>query len=158
MNIRRDIDERFMKAALKEARAALECGEIPIGAVVVRGNEIIGRGHNDRYGHDMPFTHAEMFAIAEAMRVLGTDRLDGCTIYSTLEPCVMCAGAIMACRISALVYAVRDPRSGACGSLYDVTRDPRLRHKCKVTENVLRDEALCLIQDFYISKRRRDSR
>jgi tRNA(adenine34) deaminase len=144
-----------MQSALKEAERAFSEDETPVGAVIVRGGVIIGRGRNERSGKKMPLAHAEMTAINEAGRSLGNWRLDECTLYVTLEPCVMCAGAIMETRIARLVYGASDPKAGAAGSIYDVPRDPRMPRKCLVTRGVLKDECSSLLKKFFLAKRER---
>ncbi len=138
-----------MLEALGEARAAASRGEVPIGAVVVRAGEIIGRGHNLRESSNDPTAHAEMIAIRLAATALDSWRLLECTLYVTLEPCVMCMGAIILSRISRLVYACRDPRAGAVGSIYDFSRDDRFNHRVEVEEGVLADECGALLSGFF---------
>ena len=147
-------DVYFMREALTEAEAAFECGEIPVGAVVVRGGEIIGRGHNRRSAASSPFSHAEIEAMASAAEVLDSWRFDGCTLYVTLEPCVMCAGAMVQCRMSRVVFAAWDAKAGACGSLYDIVRDPRMYHRCSVTSGVLKNECSEILRRFFELRRR----
>jgi tRNA(adenine34) deaminase len=144
-----------MLDALDEAKKAFEDDETPVGAVVVRGGEVIGRGRNERSSKRLPLAHAEMNAISEAARAINNWRLDECTLYVTLEPCVMCAGAIMETRIARVVYGARDPKAGAVGSLYDVLRDPRMPHRCRVTGAVLEIECSALLKRFFLSKRAR---
>lgn len=144
----------FMTEALREARKALEKNEIPVGAIVVRHGEIVGRGSNDRLRSSLPFAHAEMTALAEAGRTLGTWRFDDCTLYATLEPCPMCAGAIVQTRVSRVVFGARDPRAGAAGSLYDILRDPRMAHRCEVREGVFVQECTALLQKFFRGRRK----
>jgi tRNA(adenine34) deaminase len=143
----------FMGEALAEARDAASLGEIPVGAVVVYGGEIIGRGGNRRALEALPFAHAEMRAISEACRALKRWRLDGCVIYVTLEPCVMCAGAIVQTRVTRLVFGADDPKAGGCGSLYDITNDPRMYHRCEVRRGVMAGESAALLKDFFRAKR-----
>jgi tRNA(adenine34) deaminase len=144
-----------MQEALMEAAAAEKLGEIPIGAVVVHGGEIIGRGYNLRETSNDPTTHAEMVAIREAARHLGSWRLLDCTLYVTLEPCVMCMGAIILARIPYLVFACRDPKAGAVGSLYDFSRDERFNHRVEVVEGVLGDECSTMLRGFFQKLRAR---
>jgi len=148
-------DQRFMQAALDEALAAQERGEVPIGAVVVRSGEIIGRGHNRRETFDDPTAHAEMLAIRQAAAATGHWRLLETTLYVTLEPCVMCMGAIILARIPRLIFACRDPRAGACGSIYDFSRDERFNHRVAVTEGVLGAECSELLSGFFKELRTR---
>jgi tRNA(adenine34) deaminase len=142
-------DTRFMQLALAEAARAGELGEVPIGAVIVKDGEVIGRGHNLRETSNDPTTHAEMIAIREAAARIGHWRLLDTTLYVTLEPCVMCMGAIILARIPRLVYGCRDPRVGAVGSIYDFSRDDRFNHRVEVTEGVLSDECSALLSGFF---------
>jgi tRNA(adenine34) deaminase len=146
-----------MKEALSDAALALDMDEIPVGAIVARGGEIIARGRNMRREAASPLAHAEMIAIAEAGEFLGGWRLDGCTLYVTLEPCPMCAGAMVQSRVSRVVYGAPDPRAGAAGSLYDILRDPRTPHRCEVTGGVMAAESAEMLRRFF-AKRRRDVR
>ncbi len=149
-------DKGFMQQALVEAQAAQQLGEVPIGAVVVYDGEVVGRGHNLRETSQDPTTHAEMIAIKQAAEKLGSWRLLDTTLYVTLEPCVMCMGAIILARIPRLVYACRDPRVGAVGSIYDFSQDDRFNHKVDVTEGVLHDECSGLLRDFFEGLRERN--
>jgi tRNA(adenine34) deaminase len=142
-------DQAYMAAAMEEARIAGALGEVPIGAVVVNGGRIIGRGHNLRESSNDPTTHAEMIAIRQAAAALESWRLLDCTVYVTLEPCVMCMGAIILARIPRLVYACRDPRAGAVGSIYDFSRDERFNHRVEVVEGVLGDECSEMLSGFF---------
>ena len=142
-------DQSFMQAALDEARAAQARGEVPIGAVIVLNGAIIGRGHNRRETFDDPTAHAEMLAIRQAAAAMGHWRLLETTLYVTLEPCVMCMGAIILARIPRLVYACRDPRAGAAGSIYDFSRDERFNHRVTVAEGVLGEECSELLSGFF---------
>jgi tRNA(adenine34) deaminase len=142
-------DQRFMQAALDEALAAQARGEVPIGAVVVLNGAIIGRGHNRRETGDDPTAHAEMLAIREAAAAIGHWRLLDTTLYVTLEPCVMCMGAMILARIPRLVFACRDPRAGASGSIYDFSTDERFNHRVAVTEGVLGEECSALLSGFF---------
>jgi len=143
----------FMQEAIKEAKKALKFNEIPVGAVIVKDGKIIARAFNRRDIDNSPFAHAEMLAILEASQKLGSWRLDGCTIYVTLEPCPMCAGAISQCRIKRLVYGARDAKAGAAGTLYDIPRDSRFAHKCSVTATILDKECKKMLADFFLQKR-----
>jgi tRNA(adenine34) deaminase len=145
-----------MKEALLEASAAARLGEVPVGAVVVKDGAIIGRGHNLRETSNDPTTHAEMIAIRQAAAVLDSWRLLDCTLYVTLEPCVMCMGAIILARIPRLVYGCRDPRVGAVGSIYDFSRDVRFNHRVQVTEGVLADDCGEMLSGFF--RRLRETR
>jgi len=142
-------DRLFMQAALDEARAAQACGEVPIGAVIVLDGAIIGRGHNRRETAEDPTAHAEMLAIRQAAEAIGHWRLLDTTLYVTLEPCVMCMGAIILARIPRLVYACRDPRAGAVGSIYDFSQDERFNHRVAVQEGVLSEECSELLSGFF---------
>lgn len=142
-------DERFMREALEEARAAAEMGEVPIGAVVVHGGKVIARAHNRRELSEDPSSHAEFAAMIEASRVLGRWRLTGCTVYVTLEPCLMCAGLMVNARIERCVYGAADPKGGAVGTLYDVSRDARLNHAFEVSSGVLGDECAAVLSAFF---------
>ena len=146
-------DERFMQLALEEARRAAEEGEVPIGAVVVCGGEVVARAHNRRETDADPSAHAEFSAMLEASRALGRWRLTGCTVYVTLEPCLMCAGLLVNARIDRCVYGASDPKGGALGTLYDVSADPRLNHAFAVTPGVLADESAELLRSFFRSRR-----
>jgi tRNA(adenine34) deaminase len=148
------MDEPWMAEALAEARLAAAEGEVPIGAVVVFEDRIVGRGRNARERLRDPTAHAEIFALREAARTLDRWRLTGATIFATLEPCPMCAGALVNARIDRLVYAVADPKAGAAGTLFEIPRDPRLNHRVEVTAGVLADECSALLKDFFRSRRK----
>ncbi|MDD4265884.1 MAG: tRNA adenosine(34) deaminase TadA [Aminobacterium colombiense] len=152
--IHSDTDIFFMNMALDEARKAAEQGEVPVAALVVRNNEVIGKGSNSK--HLDPTAHAEIIAIREATERLGTWNLRGSTLYVTLEPCPMCAGAIVLSRIKCLVYGAADPRAGACGTLYNIVQDSRLNHRCEVIKGVLAQESANLLWDYF-KKRRQNS-
>ena len=143
-----------MAEALAEARKAGDEGEVPIGAVVVAEGRVVGRGRNARERLHDPTAHAEILALQEAARTLGRWRLSGATIYATLEPCPMCAGALVNARIDRLVYAVRDPKAGATDTLFQIGRDPRLNHRFDIVEGVLAEECGELLKEFFRSKRR----
>lgn len=142
-------DEAFMRAALQEALAAYEKGEVPVGAVVVREGRIIGRGHNLRETLNDPTAHAEMLAMTSAAEAKGEWRLDGCTLYVTLEPCPMCAGAIVNSRMQRVVFGAHDPKAGACGTLYNLVQDSRLNHRAELESGVLGDDAGQLLKSFF---------
>ena len=143
-----------MRAALDEARDALESGDVPIGAVVLEADgSIIGRGHNVRERDGDPTGHAEMVAIRAAAGVLGQWRLTGCTLVVTLEPCTMCAGAIVLSRLERVVFAAYDDKAGAVGSLWDVVRDRRLNHRPEVVSGLLADDSRSLLDDFFAHQR-----
>jgi tRNA(adenine34) deaminase len=149
-----DRDEVWMREALAEARAAAALGEVPIGAVVVREGEVVGRGHNRREIDADPLAHAELLAIRQAAARIGGWRLVGCTLYATLEPCPMCAGALVAARVERLVYGAADPKAGYCGTLGNVVQDPRLNHRLEVTAGVLAEECGALLSGFFADLRR----
>ena len=150
----RSVDETFMAEALLEARAAGGEDEVPIGSVVVVEGRIVGRGRNAREAKADPTAHAEMLALQEAARSLGRWRLSGATVYATLEPCPVCAGALVNARVDRLVYAVPDPKAGAAGTLFDIVRDSRLNHRIEVTSGVLATECGELLTQFFRSRRR----
>jgi len=149
-------DLQGMKLALAEAARARAAGEVPVGAVILHRGEVVGRGHNRREGDADPLAHAELRAIGEATRALGDWRLSGCTMYVTLEPCAMCAGALVNSRVDRLVFGARDPKAGFCGSLGDIVRDSRLNHRLEVEEGVLADECGRLLTKFFETLRSRD--
>ena len=146
-----------MGEALAEARAAAAIGEVPIGAVVVREGEVIGRGHNRREIDGDPLAHAELLAIRQAAERVGGWRLVGCTLYATLEPCPMCAGALVAARVERLVYGAADPKAGYCGTLGNLVQDPRLNHRLEVTAGVLEEQCAALLRVFFAGLRRAPS-
>ncbi len=142
-------DRIFLLKAFEEAEKALEKGEVPIGAVVVLGDEVIGRGHNLKETTKDPTAHAEIIAMREASRHLGNWRLNETILYSTLEPCPMCLGAMLQARVSRLVFSSHDPRWGACGSLYDLSRDERLNHQIEVVSGPYRERSEHLLKTFF---------
>ncbi len=148
-------DEDGIRAALRDARAAAADDEVPVGCVIVHDGIIIGRGHNQTETLQDATAHAEVVAIGAASSALGSWRLTGCTMYVTLEPCAMCAGAIILARVPRLVYGASDPKAGACGSVLDVIHEPRLNHRVEVAPGVLADECGELLRDFFARKRRR---
>jgi tRNA(adenine34) deaminase len=148
-----DDDERFMLEALALARQAAAAGEVPVGAVVVKDGTIIGRGYNRPVSAHDPTAHAEVIALRSAAEQLGNYRLTDCSLYVTLEPCAMCAGAIMHARIGRLVYGTMDSKSGACGSVVNLFAENRLNHHATVTGGVLADEAARLLQGFFAARR-----
>lgn len=144
----------YMVRALELAREALADGDVPVGALVVDGNgNVIGTGRNTRERDADPTGHAEIVAIREAAAARGEWRLEGCTLYVTLEPCTMCAGAIVNARVAHLVFGAWDEKAGAVGSLWDVVRDRRLNHRAEVTSGVLADESAALLRDFFAEHR-----
>ena len=146
-------DVRWMRHALDLARRAGEASEVPVGAVLVRGDSVLAEGANRTVGDGDPTGHAEMVAIRAGARVLGDWRLLDTTLYVTLEPCAMCAGAIVLARIPRVVYAAPDPKAGMAGSLGDLLRDPRLNHRCAVTAGVLAEESGELLRAFFRARR-----
>jgi tRNA(adenine34) deaminase len=148
-------DRAWMEEALAEARAAAAIGEVPIGALVVREGEVVGRGHNRREIDGDPLAHAEILAVRQAASAVGGWRLSGCTLYVTLEPCAMCAGALVAARVDRLVYGPADPKAGFCGSLGNLVQDPRLNHRLEVEAGVLAEECAALLRGFFAELRRR---
>ena len=148
-------DQVWMMEALAEARRAAGIGEVPIGAVVVLGEEAVGRGHNRREIDGDPLAHAEILAIRQAATAIGGWRLSGCTMYVTLEPCAMCAGALVNSRVERLVYGAPDPKAGYCGTLGNLVQDPRLNHRLEMTAGVLEGESAALLRGFFASLRRR---
>ncbi len=152
----RELDSFYMQEALKEAALAEELAEVPIGAVIVCDGEIVGHGHNLRETSNDPTTHAEMIAIRQAAKKLDSWRLLNCTLYVTLEPCVMCMGAIILARIPYLVYGCRDPRVGAVGSIYNFAEDERFNHKVEVREGILQEECSSQLTAFFKQLRQRN--
>jgi tRNA(adenine34) deaminase len=146
-------DEHFMRLALREAERALEHDDVPVGAVVVHQAEVAGLAHNERELRQDPTAHAELLAIREAARALASWRLVGCVLYVTLEPCAMCAGAIVLARVPRVVYGASDPKAGAAGSVLDVLAEPRLNHRPEVDEGLLGEESALLLRDFFARRR-----
>jgi tRNA(adenine34) deaminase len=147
-------DERMMALALEEARRCPSWGDVPVGAVLAEGERILGSAGNRRERTGDPTAHAEVIALREAARARGTWRLDGCTLYVTLEPCAMCAGALVLARVDRLVFAAPDPKAGFAGSLGDLVRHPRLNHRLEVTAGVLAEESSALLRAFFAERRR----
>ncbi len=148
------LPEQWMRLAIAEAHAAEAAGEVPVGAIVLGPTgEVLGRGNNQVLRSSDPTAHAEIVALREAGRALGNYRLLGCTLVCTLEPCAMCAGAILHARTARLVYAARDPKAGACGSVLSVLNHPALNHQVSVTEGVLADECGVLLSGFFRRRR-----
>lgn len=146
-------EAEFMREALAEARAAEAAGEVPIGAVAVRDGKIVGRGQNRVLRDGDPTAHAEIVAMREAARAIGNYRLTECELYVTLEPCAMCAGAMIHARLSRLIYAASDPKAGAAGSVLQVLNHPKLNHQMAVESGVLADEAGALLREFFQQRR-----
>lgn len=147
--------ERYMKEALAEAKKAAAAGEVPVGAVIVKDGEIIGRGHNETETARDPTAHAEMIAIRQAAKNLGGWRLTGCTMYVTTEPCSMCAGAIVWSRISRLFIGTMDPKSGACGSIFNIPQESRLNHFVEIETGLMQEECSSLMKNFFKELRKR---
>ena len=146
--------ERWMRSALREAERAAAIEEVPVGAVVVREDDLLGRGHNRREVDQDPLAHAELIALRQAAASLGGWRLTGCTMVVTLEPCAMCAGALVNSRIDRVVFGARDPRAGYCVSLGGIVRDPRLNHRLAVVEGILADDCGEILHRFFRRLRR----
>ena len=147
------LDEYFMRLALREAEQSLEHDDVPIGAVVVTGGEVLAAAHNERELRGDPTAHAEILALREAARVLGSWRVLDSVMYVTLEPCAMCAGAIVLARVRRVVYGADDPKAGAAGSVLDVLGEPRLNHRPEVAGGLLADECGALLSAFFASRR-----
>ena len=148
------LDEPMMRLALEQARAAEAAGEVPVGAVIVSAaGDVIAKSGNRVLRSNDPTAHAEVVTLRAAGAVLGNYRLIGCTLYSTLEPCAMCAGAILHARIGRLVYATADPKTGACGSVLDVMNHSALNHRVEVSEGVLREECGAMLTSFFRARR-----
>ena len=146
-------DERFMRRAIELARDAEAAGEVPVGALIVRDDEILAEGFNRPISTHDPTAHAEMVALRAAAARIDNYRLTGTTLYVTLEPCAMCAGAMVHARVRRLVYAATDPRAGAAGSLFDLVRHPALNHRLDVQSGVLADECATLLRGFFLARR-----
>ncbi|MBA2729294.1 MAG: tRNA adenosine(34) deaminase TadA [Euzebyaceae bacterium] len=143
----------WMDRALAEARLAQAHDDVPVGAVVVQGGRVVAQAHNRREVEADPTAHAEILALRAAAQALGSWRLDGCSLYVTLEPCTMCAGAVVLARLPELVYGAVDPKAGAAGSLFDLVREPRLNHRVQVVTGVLAEESGALLRTFFQSRR-----
>jgi tRNA(adenine34) deaminase len=146
-------DEEYLRAAIAQALAAQATGEVPVGAIIVRDGEILATGHNRVITDSDPTAHAEIVALRAAGRTLGNYRLEGCELYCTLEPCAMCAGAILHARVRRLIYAAADPKAGACGSVLSVLNHPQLNHKVELTSGILADECSAMLTSFFRSRR-----
>jgi tRNA(Arg) A34 adenosine deaminase TadA len=149
-------DKAFMVQAIAEAKLALSSGDVPVGALVVKDGVVIARAHNRREADSDPTAHAEVLAVREAAKAVGSWRLDGCTVYITKEPCVMCAGAMMNARVWRVVYGAPDPRYGAAWSVFNILDDERLNHRCQVISGIMADECLELLSGFFGAKRPSD--
>ena len=148
-----EADERLMRLALDEAVAAAEHGDVPIGAVIVRDGEVLAAAGNERELRRDPTAHAEILALRAAAVELGGWRLPDCTLYVTLEPCAMCAGALVLARVPRLVYGAADPKAGAAGSVIDVLAEPRLNHRPSIEAGVCAEESAALLQEFFAARR-----
>ncbi len=148
-----DKDQLYMQAAIKQAEIAEENGDVPIGAVIVHNNQIIAKAYNQREQLQDPTAHAEIIALTQAAAALENWHLNGCTMYVTLEPCPMCAGALVLSRMDRLVYGCDDPKTGAVKSLYNIITDDRLNHRLEVTSGVMADECSKILQEFFDRKR-----
>ncbi|MDH7599045.1 MAG: tRNA adenosine(34) deaminase TadA [Sedimentisphaerales bacterium] len=146
-------DHRYMRIALDQAAIAQENGDVPIGAVIVHDGRVIAKAYNQREQLQDPTAHAEIIALTQAAAALETWRLTGCTIYVTLEPCPMCAGALVLARVDRLVYGCEDPKAGACGSLYNIVQDQRLNHRLKVTKGILAEDCSAILKAFFQARR-----
>ncbi|SHK70658.1 tRNA adenosine(34) deaminase TadA [Rhodothermus profundi] len=144
---------RWMAAALREAEQAFDEGEVPVGAVIVKDGRIVGRGHNRVEQLNDPTAHAEMLAITAACSTLNTKYLNGCTLYVTLEPCPMCAGAMVWARLDRVVFGAFDEKAGAASTLYNILQDPRLNHRVEVISGIEADRAAALLQQFFRQRR-----
>jgi tRNA(adenine34) deaminase len=147
-------DHRWMAEALALAERAEAAGDVPVGALIVRRGKVLGRGYNRREAACDPTAHAEVLALREAAERDGIWRLDGATMYVTLEPCPMCAGALVNSRIARLVFGALDPKGGACGSLFDIPSDLRVNHRIPITKGILADESAALLRGFFGERRR----
>ena len=150
-------DEKFMQEAIKEALKAKALNEVPIGAVIVHNGEVIARGHNLRETTQETLSHAELIAIEEANEKIGSWRLEDCALYVTLEPCAMCAGAIIQARIKRVVYGTPDPKAGCAGTLFNLLEEPRFNHQVELESGVLKEECSNLLKDFFKTLRERKS-
>lgn len=148
---------KYMLEALEEAKKAAAMGEVPVGAVIVHGGKIIGRGHNETESRRDPTAHAEMIAIRQAAAALGGWRLPDCTMFVTVEPCAMCAGAIVWSRISRLYIGTMDPKGGACGSVFNIPQERRLNHFTEIETGLMQEECAGLMKDFFKQLRRKKS-
>ena len=146
-------DEQYMELALRQAEDAANCGEVPIGAVLIKDDIVLAAERNRREELKDATAHAEILAIRRACELLGGWRLSGCTLYVTLEPCPMCAGAMIQARIDRLVFGANDPKGGAAGTLYDIVRDQRLNHRLEVSGGILEEECAVLLQHFFRERR-----
>ncbi len=147
-------DNRFMTAAIGQAQIARDNGDVPVGVVIVHENQIIAKGYNQRDQLNDSTAHAEIIALTAACDYIGNWRLNDCTIYVTLEPCPMCAGALVLARLDRLVYGCDDPKAGACGSLYNIVQDDRLNHRIEITKGILAEQCSALLTEFFQNRRK----
>jgi tRNA(Arg) A34 adenosine deaminase TadA len=152
----REEAERFMRAALGQARRATLENEVPVGAVVVRDGQVLARAHNRPIHLNDPTAHAEILALRQAARRLGNYRLSGCSLYVTIEPCAMCAGAAVQARLRRIVYGARDSKAGACGGALKVLNHPKLNHRVEISRGVLKEECARLLREFFLARRKKD--
>ena len=150
-----DLHKHFMQAALAEAQTADQENEVPVGAVIVHQDRVIAQAHNQRERCQDPTAHAEMLAIAQAAKFLGSWRLENCTLFVTLEPCPMCAGAILQARIPTVVYGAADPKAGAARTLYRLLEDGRLNHTCQVVPGILAEQCGTILSEFFMKQRKK---
>lgn len=148
------IDRIYMSEALKQAREAFEADEVPVGAVIVHNGRIIARAHNQIEMLKDPTAHAEMIAITEAAAYLKSERLLDCSIYATIEPCSMCAGALVLARVKKIIYGAKDPKTGACGSVFKIANSKKLNHRIKITGGVLAKDCGSLLTEFFKKQRK----
>lgn len=151
------LDQRCMRLAIDQASIAEENGDVPIGAIIIHENRIIAKAYNQRQQLNDPTAHAEIIALTQAAEAVGSWRLHGCTIYVTLEPCPMCAGALVLARIDRLVFGTEGPKTGACGSLYNIVQDSRLNHQIQITSGILMEDCKSQLQAFF-QRRRQENR
>ncbi|GAB4308456.1 MAG: tRNA adenosine(34) deaminase TadA [Myxococcota bacterium] len=151
-------DERFMRLAIEAAREAGERGDVPVGAVIVKGGTVLASSGNRRHTEPDPTAHAEIVVMREAAKIIGNWRLDDCALYVTLEPCPMCAGAMVNARLPRLVYGAPDPRAGAVESLYKIVQDKRLNHRIEVSAGVLSGECADILSEFFAKRRRKGTK
>ena len=147
-------DEKWMREALKQAAAAAEAGEVPVGAVIVQNGRILGRAHNQVEQLRDATAHAEMIALTQASEAVGNWRLSGCVIYVTMEPCPMCAGALVLSRVSKIVYGADDPIAGACGTVFNIAAEPKLNHRIPVVKGILAEECGSRVREFFRERRK----
>lgn len=150
-----NFDEIFMKEAFKEAQRAGEADEVPVGAVIAHKNQIIAKAHNQVELLKDPTAHAEMIAITQAANALSVKWLDGCTLYVTLEPCAMCAGAIVLARLDRICFGTKDPKTGACGSVMDILRHPQLNHHPEISKGIFAEDCSSLLTEYFQKKRKK---